>query len=283
MALISNVQLMGSSLSNNFITQLKSAKITGSNTEVTELDMELIDPDWKVLGSGVLQLGMSIVADKFNLEIAVLETGADNSQETVTIKARPLIVRRIKNRQGKFVMNNISPTEYLQKICREVGAPLVAQPSARIPSIARDFTPSGRQELRQPKNDWTTMVRLARSVGFFFFESAGTIFFGQPSWLIEHVPSVLNIAYNKRDPNTPITMIPECSRSEDAPEITVRTQVRVANATAVFAGMRMNLSGVPIFSGAYITDRIEIDLLDPKQLCDVNGSNPVNPDVQTSA
>lgn len=280
MALISNVQLMGSSLSNNFVTQLKSAKVTGSNTEVTELDMELIDPDWKVLGSGVLQLGMSIVVDKFNLEIAVLETGADNSQETVTIKARPLIVRRIKNRQGKFVMNNISPTEYLQKICREVGAPLVAQPSARIPSIARDFTPSGRQELRQPKNDWTTMVRLARSVGFFFFESAGTIFFGQPSWLIENVPSRLNIAYNKRDPNTPITMVPECSRSEDAPEITVRTQVRVANATSVFAGMRMDLSGVPIFSGAYITDRIEIDLLDPKQLCDVNGTNPVNPEVQ---
>lgn len=282
MALVDAVTILGSRPTRNVREAITSATLSGSLTEVTQLEMTLIDPDWKLLEAGYFGLNMRVEVNEFKLEISNIETGADGSVETTTLKCRPIVVRRLKDRRGPRVMRNVSPSEFVIAECKAVGAGYVVQPSARRKQVARDVPQKGEQEVAVPPSSWTTFQRLARELGFIVFESCGVIYFGQPTWLMNSgaMPTV-EVAYNapENDPRRPLS-VPKCVWTRDEPAKTMSTLMLIQSASQFRPGKRLILSGVPQFNGSYIMSSFSVGLLDPVPTADISAATPVNPKPQ---
>lgn len=279
MALVDSVLVMGSGLTYNVRQAITKAGLNGSLSEVTQLEMTLIDQGWSLLGSGLFVTGMRVEVGGFQLEIANIETGEDSGVENFTLRCRPIIVRRLKDRRGPRVMVNVSPSEFVVSECVGVGANYIVQPSARRSQVSRDVPQQGEQEVRTSPSSWTTFQRLARELGFVVFEAAGTIFFGKPSWLIYqgNLPLVsVNYRTGELDYKRSIT-VPKCKRSLDDPAITVETSVIVRSVDEVRAGKLLRLNGVPTFNGDYIISSFDIDLLMAINEASISATTPIDP------
>lgn len=279
MALIDNVRVMGSGLNADIRSALTKAKVDGSLTEITQLEMTFTDRGWSLLGSGLIAPGMSVQLDDFNFEISVINTGADGTIENVTVKCRPIIVRKLRERRGPKVMKNVSPSEFVQVECQAVGAKSVVQPSPRRSQVARDVPKQGDQEVEQPPSSWTTFGRLSKELGFIMFEAAGTIYFGKPSWLLAPVGrlSTFTANYKVGAENTRVAGVPQCERSKDSPSVTVGVSAIVTSTSAVRPGKKLVLDGVPTFNGEYIVASFDVDLLGAVNEVSISAATPIDP------
>lgn len=279
MALIDNVLLMGSSLSTQIRDALVSASLSGSLTQVTQLEMKLADPGWTILNSGLIKQAMTMNLHDFSLEISNIETGDDSGTETLTLKARPVVFRNLKNRRGPRVMKRVSPSQFVISECQAVHAASLVESSAVRPQVARDVPQKGDQETADnPSSSWTTFSRLADELGYIVFESCNQIYFGKPSFFVSRLPTV-DVYYKTgtSDPNKLSLTTPTCSRSEDSPAIQIDNVELPTNSTsAIRPGYNLVLHNVPTFSGQYMVDSFSIDLADPIQRVSISAATPLN-------
>lgn len=277
---IEDVTIMGSGLSADVRQAISKAKLSGSTSEVTQIDLSLTDPDWRILGSGLIAPAMRVELLDFKLEIASITTGDNGGVESLDIKCRPIVVRKLKNRRGKKVMKSSSPSEFVISECKAVGASYLVESSHSRATVSRDVPKKGEQEVNQPPSSWTTFQRLARELGFYVFEMAGTIFFGRPSWLMSHASGATvtaRYASGAVDNNRTLTA-PKCSRSEDDPQTTVGVSMLVPDATYARPGGKLTLSGVPTFNGPYLITSFSMDLLETIQIAAIEAGTPLNPE-----
>jgi cell wall-associated NlpC family hydrolase len=281
---VDSVYLRGGGLSKQLIDAVTSASLNGSISEMNQMDITFADKGWKLLDSGIFSINASVDVEDFQMEIASIDTGDDETRENVTIKCRPRVIRKLKNRRGTRVMKNVSPSEFVIAECRAVGAKYKVQGSAERKQVARDVAKKGSQEVSQEPSSWTTFKRLADDLGYVCFETAGTIYFGRPSWLISEGGSAfLSYRYKHgKDDDYLIKEVPSCTRSADSPGQTVKFAVRTPTLTRVRTGVRFALSGVPTFDTNYLVTGFDIDLADPRKYVNVTGGVAMNPDPQGS-
>lgn len=278
---IDDVRLRGAGLSKQLIESLRDAKVSGSTTEINQIDMTFTDPGWTLLRSGIFSLNASVDAEGFQMEIAAIDLGDDEGVENVSLKCRPRIVRKLKERRGARVMKNASPSEFIISECRAIGAKYHVQPSGKRKQVARDVPKKGTQEVDNPPSSWTTFKRLANEVGYIVFEANGVIHFGRPSWLISSGAinqTIIPYRYKSgSDDDYRIVTVPNARRSLDSPGEDVSFTARIPRLSSVNTGMRFSLSNVPTFSTNYLITRFNVDMLDVRQYADITGAVAMNP------
>lgn len=279
------VYIRGGGLARNVVNSITSASMSGSMSEVTQMDIKLTDPKWRILDSGLFSINASVDVEDFKMEVASISIGADQDVENVTVKCRPRVVRKLKNRRGARVMKNVSPSQFVISECRAVGAKYHVQGSAKRKQVARDVPKKGSQEVDSPPSSWTTFKRLADELGYVCFETAGTVFFGRPSWLISSGGSAfLSYRYKSgKDDDYRTYSAVTADRSADSPGQTVRFDVHTPTLTRIRTGSRFHLSGVPTFETNYLVTAFDIDLMDRAQLVSVTGGVAMNPNTQELA
>jgi hypothetical protein len=270
---VDDVRISGKGLSKQLIDAVTTAKMNGSITDVTQIDITFTDPDWKLLRAGYFRLGMSVDIEDYDMEIASIGTGDDETIENVSIKCRPRVVRNLKARRGARVMKNTSPSEFVISECRKVGARYKVQPTARRKQVARDVPKKWQNETSNPPSSWTTFKRLADEVGFLIFEQAGVVYFGKPSWLLSNAGGTLNTyRYGAGTDNNFRTYdVPSCSRSLDSTGQEVKFALRVSYLSTIRPGQRFRLTGVPTFETNYLVSKFDVDMMDSRNLVDVTG------------
>lgn len=283
MALVDNIKVMGSPLNDEVRRAITACTIDGDYQSVMQLSITISDPRWALLSQGVFKLNMRVEIDDLIFDISNITTGDSSEVETVEVKCRPQIVRKLKARRGAKVMKNASPSEFVISECKAVGAKYVVQSSASRSQVARDVPKQGEKpEVQSPPSSYTTFQRFANELGYYFFEVAGTVYFGKPSWLMTHV-STKSVSANyitNGDKGIPMVTTPRASRSLDDPATTVDLGLIVTDLLTARPGRRLELSGVPTFNGSYLISRFSADLLDDTCICDVTGTTPLNPEPQ---
>lgn len=281
MALIDNVRVMGSGLNRDIRNALVEASISGDLKQVTQLELKLIDNGWNILASGLLVLGMTVQIDDLKLEISNISTDEVQGTEGVTVKCRPIVVRKLRDRRGPKVMRNASPSDFVIAECKAVGAKYVVQSSGKRNQVSRDVPKKGEHEVEQPPSSWTTFQRLAREIGYIVFEAAGTIYFGKPSWLLSAGQLPTYTAQYKTGPEEKRTLTtPRCERSKDNPVANVSFTTLVSSVSEVRPGKKLILKGVPTFDGDYLVASFDVDLLENVHEASVTATTPINPQPQ---
>lgn len=281
---VDNVQLSGKGMSRQLIETVTSASISGSLTDITQIDITFTDPGWKLLKSGIFQLGFNVDIEDYDMEIASIDTGDDESIENVSIKCRPRVIRNLKRRRGARVLKNASPSDFVISECKAVGAKYRVQSSAKRKQVARDVPKKGQNETENPPSSWTTFKRLADETGFIVFESAGVIYFGKPSWLLSNAGQGGSVVTTYRyasgkDDDFRVYEVPQCSRSSDSTGQEVSFSLHVPTLARIRPGQRFKLTGVPTFETNYLVSKFSLDMMDPKNIVDVTGvlaSNATN-------
>lgn len=286
MALANTISIMGTELSKKLRESLTKCSWSGAINSVAQLEMEFLDPSWKLLESGLFTMGQRVTVGSFRMEISAVSTGDNNETELLSIKCRPLAFRLLKDRQGARVVNNVSPSEFVEMECSAVGIDAIAQPSARRVQISRDVLENGQKaDIQNPPSSWTTFGRLASELGYYMFESRDIIYFGQPSWLLAYgALSPVTVEYKPSDKNAFYRALttPSCNRTLDDPAVTVSSSRLVNSVDDMHQGMMLVLAGVPTFNGNYLITSVRAELLDTPNIIEFDATTPIDPDPSES-
>lgn len=184
--LVNKIMLRGRRLRAEVGDALQAAEASVTIDTIGEIAITLYDPDFELLRSGLLAKRGTVDLEDWRTEISVVETNAaEDGAGQVLIRCRSAAVGRLKRRRGPMVMEDASPSDFVEHECKEVGAKYVIQPSAKRRTVARDTAKSSDEAEGSGvrPSSWTTFERLGRELGYILFESGNTIYFGQPSWL----------------------------------------------------------------------------------------------------
>lgn len=148
-------------------------------------------------GHGVAGIGTRMRWGDLDLRVADLDLSPARGGSDFTIIARERAIQELKRTNGKGgsvpggVHKDTSPTEYAQRQAQRVGLRFVGEGSARHPEIAATLNDSGLYE-----SPWAVLHRLARDLCYLCFVSAGVLYFGRPSWIVDRTTGVKVAAFS---------------------------------------------------------------------------------------
>lgn len=264
----------------NISTDIISASLSLDIGQVSELTIEVDDPKWATFKASHLPLGAHVSYHDFRFNVARYELTAGGGEGGFTIVARPRVVRNLKNRKGKLVMNNVSPSRFVALETRAAGGKAICQPSNVRQQVVRDVQVPG-QEGNADTSSWSTFQRLANELGFIVYESAGIIYFGKPTWLVKRNPvHKVSWTFGADDPPSRAVSIPTGYRSlDDMGRATVDVTVPIERANEFRVGHSIRLTGVPRFSDErFIINTIDYPLVQDGGDVAINATTPFNPE-----
>lgn len=185
---VDDVRLEGASSSVNLGDAVLGGRVELTSQEASEVTLELVNTGRRLWGMG---RGIVATGARFDwsglgeFRVAVVDAGDNGGVDTVTIAARPEAIHALKQPTmdaGVLSGKDISPTEWLQRRLR-LAAPgralrFMGQGSPRRTDIAPVEQGDGTLETA-----WQVAQRLAKELGYWLFEAAGVLYFGQPKWL----------------------------------------------------------------------------------------------------
>lgn len=258
------------------------ADVDLSMGQESQVVLRVLDADLHHLSAGTLMRGVPADIDGHPYVISVVEVSAGSTgRGELTVTLRPLFVQRLKARKGAMVLNNVSPTNFVEHECASVGAPFVVQPSPARPSVRRDAD--------QPDDSsWTTFNRLAQELGYVVFEAHGRVHFGQPSWLLarqEQADDAVLVGWSTADQSIRPHALPSIRTSEDAPEeVTVSLSLPATRfSEGLYPGRAVKLTAFPRFIRHYLVDSVSYSLLPDYSAIDVGALVPSDPAPQPPA
>lgn len=262
---LDKVVFFGAKLKRDVREDLLTADLDMSTDLVSELTLEVADPDFKHLRKGLFEVGLPVLYEDMMMEVASVEVQPKSGNEVITVRCRPRSVRRLKKRRGVKVMRQASPTDFVKAECQAVNVNVVAQDSPKRKQVARDVKRRGHRTDQdgEAPSSWTTFRRLADELGYIMFEAAGTIYFGKPTWLLKrHEADAMEVNWKKDDEKTWTIQVPQCSRSADNEDIvSVAFQLPVERGQKLRPGQAIKLSGVPSFNDTYLVQSVTYSLL----------------------
>lgn len=277
------VRIHGKPMTPQMRRLLLSADLEMTVDQASELTLAFDDPGFELLASGVFDPDTVLRYQGLHLYIAVLETNEGAGLGGIRVQARPLAIKRLKNLRGKKVYKDVSPAGYIIRECREagVGNDPVAQRTAKKKRVVRDRAEKGTTyEPGDYPSAWTTMRRLAGETGSVLYEVGGTIFFGRPTWLVEHQP-VLDVNWYPEDGTEPAS-IPEIRRSVDSKDVEITVNLPLDRASRVFPGMGVRFNDFPVYDDTYYITRVSYPLTGEGDLV-VDAATVRNPEPQTGS
>lgn len=294
-------------LSTSEVSQLT---LTIADPELAILGSRLFDPPL-VVGA----TGSSLDYARLKFEVAAVEVGAEKSITTLTVTARSLGMQKLRRPfnadaspkltpiypqpgQAGFIgpvtqaqidaaktlpttpppggSRGLSPTEWVRQQAKAVGLGFRGQESA-----TRDLiSPVTDDQTKETETLWAVTQRLAKEIGYVAYEAAGVLYFGQPTWLVDHATR-LRINWGGNPTPEGLLDPPRCRRTGDDPKqhasATIEVNLAPTLGDEITPGMALDLSGVPTFNGRYLIDRVSIPLAD-NQPVTVSASTPINPE-----
>src|SRR5690606_34148656 len=111
---LADLFVMGSKLKSNIKRAVTAARISLTTEEVSQIEFTLIDPNYKILKTGLFNPKTPVRFRSQNFIIASVDTGVVAGNEQITIKCRPVIVQKLKERKGAKSMSNASPSDFVK-------------------------------------------------------------------------------------------------------------------------------------------------------------------------
>ncbi len=273
---LGKLMVRGARLHGNIAEAVTAAKVTMTTTEVSQLDLTLVDDaDMSIARGGLFDAGTPSTAGSRiswngnEFECRAVEIFPVGAGITLQVTGRDLGASRMRRRKGAD-LKRMSPTDWLAGEAKACGLKFVGQPSAPRKNVGR----------HKNENTWTAGVRLGTELGYDFFVAAQTVYFGKPTWLIQHT-KVLPVAWKGAKTDDSIDSMPRCRRSgDDAKKLaTVQAALRRDLGEQAVPGMLLRLTGVPNFDGDYMVNQVSVGLAD-HQPANVSAETPINPKPQ---
>ena len=276
---LDSIYVMGTKLKSELKNAVTSADISMSTSQVTQLNIALVDPGWKILKTGLFAKGIPVRYKDLHFVIANVETTSVSGNEGVTIKCRPETVQKLKNRVGTKIMKKVSPSEFVISECKAVGAKYYVQASSKRSSVSRD-KPKAKEKYEADENpsSWTTFNRLAGELGYILFEMAGVIYFGKPTYFLNASKNSPLIVTWKKNIGTDAEQVPNCVKSVDSKKTTVSVVLPPERAKECRVGRSIKLSGVPTFDGYYLIDDVDYSISGMTNRVRISASTPIDPE-----
>jgi cell wall-associated NlpC family hydrolase len=277
---LDGVYILGKKARTSVTNKIISATYDTSTSATSQITIAFFDPGFVDTRKGLYSLHTPVLFEDWRLQIAKQDISEQAGKPVVTVQCRADIVRKLKNRKGKRVMHNASPTDFVKAECAAVGVKVFAQASKKRPNIARDVKGPGDGENDTDQvteyNSWTTFQRLASEVGFICFESAGAVYFGKPTWLLNRSKSTAVHVVWDGDGGVRPQNIPVVSKSLDSKVTNVSVSVPVKYAAQVKVGGAIHLSGVPGYQGWYLITSLNYSLMNTA-FVSVTAQTPIDP------
>lgn len=258
-----DIWIRGRSISAEISEAVTNADISLSSQSITELSIDLADPGLYFSNTGAFTLHAPVDYQDLKLEIASYTFGGGPAGTGgINIKARSIHVYKLRARRGAMVLTNASPSDFVTRECQAVGVKSIIQPSAKRPQVARDVPAAHETYLRgtEVPSSWSTFQRLAEEIGFICFESAGIVYFGQPTWLITKAGTVPAGWRNVED-QYKFVQPPECTNSADSQYgVTITGDLPFNRAKDMRPGKALKLIGMPTFDGTYLITDVSFDV-----------------------
>jgi len=259
---IGQIRVRGGKLKGGLSEAILSADIDMGIDRVSQLTMVFADPGFTLLGTKVFKGYVPIDYEDLRYELTNLDTepGATGRGQ-ITVKARPLIIGKLKRRRGPLVMRNTSPSDFVKNECKAVGARYLVQPAAKRAAVRRNVKKSGEEYGNDLPSSWSTFIELAGQLGFVCFESGGTIYFGKPSWLVEQPLAEVKVRWGSGPEIEWADKVPNFNYSTDSDTpYSVSFETPIERARLFRPGRLAVMSGVPMFNGKYLIDSVAFSL-----------------------
>lgn len=225
-----------------------------STSQVTQLDLQLYDPDLLFLRSRLFMPGSAGTAGSpidygpLRLEcraVAVEESGR------ITVTARDLGAYKLK-RLPATPRRNMSPTQAVALDAAAAALEFVGEPSPVVPTVA------GEDEA----NAWEVHGKLASELGFLRFVAAGVLYFARPSFLLARAGfHRTQVPWRGAGSDGNLHARPVCRRSgDDDNDAHMVAKISGALAEPALPGGIAQLTGIPTFDGLYLINGVRIEL-----------------------
>lgn len=310
--LVRELEVGGVGLHENIATRATKWKLSMSVGEVTQLSVTLEDPGLSLLRISPLplsprpfRLGAPVKWRDISMVVAALEVGPGEAQEQVQVDCRSAGVQVLRHQKGPKVWSDVAPHELVRDESAKVGLAFFGETTTqRRPSIARalstpqfvtaldlsEITQVMKTDSASEETTWGVFERLAGELGFVLFESAGTVVFGRPTWLVHrgglnarphrwHWPRVDGELLDEDEDR--LLDVPSCRQSQDSEEVSIEARLHVEDALGYRPGDAVAFSGVPGFENVYVVTQVEVEPGEP--LASITAGTPTDPAITATA
>lgn len=255
---------------------LISMTVSRTMGQISELAVAVDDPGFALLAKVGEPLGAKIHTMNLDYIVDSMDVDAGGGSGGMTLNCRPRAVRDLKKRRGAYVMNNVSPTTWVEHEVHAVGGSFRGQSSPVRSRVARDVTSENSDE---KPSSWTTIGRLAQELGFELYEDDGRFYFGKPSWLIKNIGRI-KIDYTDGVRSRRPTTLPTMSASLDDPDSAEYSfSMGVEFAVDVTPGIRVDITNFPLRNGSYLLTNIDHPIYGSTGDLALTLKKPVDPEV----
>lgn len=276
---ITELVFFGKKMETDTLDNLLSANVEGSMDLVTQITLDIFDPGFRRLSSGIYEPKIPARLNGYMFQISNIDLGEQNGHEKIQVKARPRAVARLKARQGKKVYKNLSPSQFVERECKAEKIECVVQKSGSRKQIKRDTKSPDEKGTNSRPSTWTTFQRLAQECGFVMFEWGNVIYFGKPTWLLERAKEdAFHVHWGDDAPNgswIPFT-VPRCTKSDETKVVTMEIDVPISAWKELKVGGALLLSGITGFDGTYLIDSLSYPLVGASTIT-ITAKTPENP------
>lgn len=214
--------------------------------EVSEINLELYNGTRTFLAGGRTALSARLELGPFDYRISAEQLNPTDYGSTVTLACRPRGVQGLRHPSivagvtNAPSLNNISPTEYVERVARGQRLRILGEGSARRATIA----PTKKGD--RLETAWEVFLRLAEEEGYICFEAADVIHFGRPTWLLDRGTEV-KVGWGNAWGSAELDAIgePEFRRTEDGwRDAGITVSIPRHRGELIRPGMRMLTKGV---------------------------------------
>ncbi len=251
-----------------------SVSLSASETDQLTLSMRC-DPDLRLLrlftAGTPTRPGTAVSYDGLALEVRALDLGPRGDDHVLTVTARSRGTARLKRRRGHRVWRDLSPTDLARLEAKAVGLRFVGQATGSRKTLQR----------QKDESSWDAIARYGDDAGMVVFETAGTLYLGRPTWLVQR-----NRAWSLdwRGPRTDdqVLALPALRRSGDDAKRAASVSVELVGELGERArpGEALRLRGVGQWNGTYMVDGVTLPLTDSEPVS-VTAQTPINPEKQS--
>lgn len=156
------------------------ATITYAHDSASQLELSILDPEWELWCSGQIVKHRVVVtpdSQQWTVRGRHFHGEASTLIVDLTVQPRSVVPLRDDVKAGHY---HVDLSKWFEQKAHAAGLRTVIEPFGvrKFAQHSAKFASGGSDE-----SVWDVGVRLAESMGAWFFEARGVLFFGRPTWL----------------------------------------------------------------------------------------------------
>ncbi len=244
-----------------------------SANAVSEIQVTVHDPDFKMHNNNYFMIGRRVVYDKVDYEISAVEV-KHGQQDSCVFTARLEASQKLRRETGQKNFGNISPTVFAQTAAARVGLQFFGEDSPRDGAIVRESTEN------KDESTMDVLQRLCRELEFMCFEAKGILFFASESKIIEEQASlVINVPSGDTDPFFGVSVSARRTTDGRSAAKFQAQLIKNSSSQSIYPGAVVELNGIEHFN-KFMVDQVRYSA-SPNALISISGTSPEDSDELT--